>query len=169
MSALRQKKGLRLCRHITGSCLPYLVLTWAKKNQHVINTGRDKREKGNNNTLYWLAWYQDFSYPNYKVINVPFARLSFLETCGPCWQRATFGRILRKRLQALAYGRTNSSSFSASGLCHLHGLKKRDMIDADRCSLGWTQKHGMTLLSAVNVLLTKFLVVYMCFAFSYSW
>lgn len=55
----------------------------------------------------------------------PFARLSFVETCGPSWQRAKFGKILRKLLQVLAYGRTNSSSFSASGLCHLHGLKQR--------------------------------------------
>lgn len=85
------------------------------------------------------GWHKNFSYPNFKIISVPFARLSFVETCGPCWQRTKFGRILRNRLQALAYGRTNSSSFSASGPCHLHGLKKRDMMDVLKCSLGWGQ------------------------------
>lgn len=84
--------------------------------------------------------------------SLPLARLSFVETCGPCWQRAKFGRIPRKRLQVLAYGRTNSSSFSASGLCHLHGLKKRH----DGCLAAHTglrpgnvdvrQEYNMTLL-----------------------
>ena len=63
--------------------------------------------------------------PNYKIVRVPLARLFFVGTCGPCWQSAKFGRILEKQLQELAYGRTNSSSFAASGLCHLHGVKKR--------------------------------------------
>lgn len=80
------------------------------------------------------------TYPVFRIISLPFARLSFVETCGPRWQRAKFGSILRNRLQALAYGRTNSSSFGASGLCHLHGLKKkRDMMDVSKCSLGWGQ------------------------------
>lgn len=78
--------------------------------------------------------------PNHRIISRPLARLSFVETCGPCWQRAKFGRILRKRLHVLAYGRTNSSSFSASGLCHLHGLKNRhDGCESD--CWAWARYH----------------------------
>lgn len=89
------------------------------------------------------------TYPVFRIISLPFARLSFVETCGPRWQRAKFGSVLRNRLQALAYGRTNSSSFGASGLCHLHGLKKkRDMMDVSKCSLGWGQ---VLLMCSVRV------------------
>ena len=94
--------------------------------------------------------------PNYKITPVPLARLSFVETCGPYWQRAKFGRNPRKQLQVLPYGRTNSSSLSASGLCHLHGLRNRH----DECfkiltGLGQgsvdAEHNSMILLSAVNV------------------
>lgn len=73
-------------------------------------------------------------HPVLQTLSLPFARLSFVETCGPRWQRAKFGSVLRKRLQAVAYGRTNSSSFSASGPCHLHGRqKKRERERHDGC------------------------------------
>lgn len=85
------------------------------------------RKIWNNNRMVLMRVVSGLSYwsPNYKIISAPFAKLPFVETCGPCWQRAKIGRILRNRLQVLAYGSTNSSWFSASGLCHLYGLKKR--------------------------------------------
>lgn len=44
------------------------------------------------------------------------------------WLRTHFGKIQNNRLQDLAYGRTNNSPLSVSGLCHLlHGqIKKHD-------------------------------------------
>lgn len=127
-----------------------------------------------------LAGMTSGPHPVLKTLSPPFARLSFVETCGPRWQRAKFGSVLRKRLQALAYGRTNSSSFGASGPCHLHGRQKKrerktwwmsesgGWAEARHCWCAATE-FGMTLLSAPSVTFAKSLSLYIHFAFGHSW